>query len=171
MTVAAPPAIKMLDNNLLHLSRVIRDTLHADVGEMPGSGAAGGVGAGIVAFLNGKLKPGFTLISRTVGLDKKIEWADLVITGEGKMDSQTAFGKTPSGVAELAAVKHKPVIAFTGAIDDNLQNFYSLGFKAVIPIADRPMSLEESLTNAGRLLEATAERVAIVMCLGTELLG
>ncbi len=168
---AAHTAIKMLDNNLLHLSDVIRKELKVDAGTIAGSGAAGGLGAGIVAFLNGKLKPGFKLISRTVGLDKKIDWADLVITGEGKMDSQTAFGKTPAGVAQLAAKKHKPVIAFTGAIEENLQNFHSNGFKAVIPIADRPMSLEESLVNAGRLLEASAERVAIMMCLGRELLG
>jgi glycerate kinase len=160
---ANPYMVMKLDAHLKHLSQIMRKQLHVEVDELPGAGAAGGLGAGIVAFLKGTLQPGFELISRIAGLDEWIGWADLVITGEGKMDFQTAFGKTPSGVAGMAKKFNKPVIAFTGGIGDIP---VSSVFNAVIPIADKPMTLEQSVADAGRLLENAAERVFGLMKLG-----
>jgi glycerate kinase len=167
---AKPAAVKKLNDNLIHLSRVIFDQLQVDLASLPGAGAAGGLGAGIVAFLNGMLMPGFDLISKTVQLEKWIDWADLVITGEGKMDVQTAYGKTPAGVANLALRKGKPLLAFTGETVDNPDEFHQMGFNAVIPIANGPMTLEKSIKEAGRLLENAGERMARVLKLGKALL-
>jgi glycerate kinase len=161
--------LKLLDDNLLHLSRIIFDLLHSDIGILQGGGAAGGMGAGIAAFLNGELRQGFELISQTVKLEDLINWADLVITGEGKMDSQTAFGKTPAGVARMANNLNKPVIAFTGSLGNELDKIRDLGFTAVIPVADKPMTLEQSIAEAGRLLEKAAERVMQLIALGKDL--
>jgi glycerate kinase len=160
---ANPYMVMKLDAHLRHLSQIIRKQLHIEVEDLPGAGAAGGLGAGIVAFLKGTLVPGFDLVSRISGLADQIAWADLVITGEGKMDFQTAFGKTPAGVAGMAKDLNKPVIAFTGAIGDISG---SSAFSAIIPIADRPMSLDKSVSDAGRLLENAAERMFNVMLLG-----
>jgi glycerate kinase len=163
---ANPYMVMKLDSHLKHLSQIIRTQLHIEVENMPGAGAAGGLGAGIVAFLKGTLQPGFELISRISALGEQIGWADLVITGEGKMDFQTAFGKTPAGVAALANKSNKPVIAFTGAIGEIPG---SSAFNAVIPIADKPMSLEQSVADAGKLLENAAERVFRIMLLGKKI--
>jgi glycerate kinase len=163
---ANPYMVMKLDAHLKHLSQIIRKQLHTEVEEMPGAGAAGGLGAGIVAFLKGTLNPGFELISRIAGLDEWINWADLVITGEGKIDFQTAFGKTPSGVARMAKIHNKPVIAFTGAIGEIP---VSSAFDAVISIPDKPMTLEQSVADAGRLLENAAERVFSLLALGKRL--
>jgi glycerate kinase len=163
---ASPEMVSLLEDNLKHLARVIRQSVRTDVEHLPGSGAAGGMGAGIVAFLGGELKPGFELISKTVKLEEWIGWADLVITGEGKMDYQTAFGKTPAGVANQAMQHNKPVIAFTGSAGEEPDQFIKLGFTVVIPIADRPMTLELSVSDAGRLLENAAERTFRLMELG-----
>jgi glycerate 2-kinase len=160
---ANPYMVMKLDAHLKHLSQIMRKQLHAEVEELPGAGAAGGLGAGIVAFLKGTLQPGFELISRIAGLDEQIGWADLVITGEGRMDFQTAFGKTPAGVAGMAKNSNKPVIAFTGAIG-NIPG--SSAFNAVIPVTDKPMSLEQSVADAARLLENAAERAFSLMVLG-----
>jgi glycerate 2-kinase len=150
--------VAKLDHHLHHLAFIIRQQLHVEVEEMPGGGAAGGMGAGLVAFLRGSLVPGFELISHMAGLEHWIKWADLIITGEGKMDFQTVYGKTPAGVATLAKKFSKPVLAFTGAIGDNQKTLEETGFQAIIPIADRPMTLEHSIADAGRLLENAAER-------------
>ena len=163
---ANPYMVMKLDAHLKHLSQVIRKQLHADVEKMPGGGAAGGLGAGLVAFLKGTLNPGFELISRIAKLDEWVTWADLVITGEGKMDFQTALGKTPSGVAGMAKSSKKPVIAFTGAIGD-IQG--SSAFDAIIPITDKPMTLDQSVADAERLLENAAERAFSIMALGKRL--
>jgi glycerate 2-kinase len=160
---ANPYMVVKLDAHLRHLSQIIRKQLHVEVEEMPGGGAAGGLGAGIVAFLKGSLNPGFELISNIVRLDEWISWADLVVTGEGKMDFQTSFGKTPAGIAGKVKNANKPVIAFTGAIGDIPGTSV---FDAVIPIADKPMTLEQSVANAPGLLENAAERVFQLIALG-----
>jgi glycerate kinase len=166
---ASPEMVMQLEDNLKHLARVIRDNDRIEVEKIPGGGAAGGMGAGIVAFLGGELRPGFELISRFVKLDDGIKWADLVITGEGKMDHQTAFGKTPAGVAQAASRLNKPVVAFTGSLGEEFEKLYDLGFAAIIPIADKPMSLQQSMTDAGRLLEHAAERTFRLARLGKHL--
>lgn len=158
--------VMRLEDNLSHLARLIRETLHMDVEKLPGSGAAGGMGGGIVAFLGGQLTQGFSLISHAVKLEEWIRWADVVVTGEGKMDYQTAFGKAPAGVADLASSLKKPVIAFTGSLSGETDQFRKMGFTAVIPITDKPMTLRESISDAGRLLENAAERTFKLVRLG-----
>ena len=153
------PAVKILDENLDHLALLIRKELGKDIASLAGGGAAGGMGAGIVAFLNGKIMNGFELIADTAGLSEWIEWSDLVITGEGKMDDQTIFGKTPAGVARMALKFRKPVIGFTGALGKNHEKLYDAGFSALIPIADKPMTQEHSIRDAATLLERASERV------------
>ena len=161
--------VKQLDKNLKHLAQVIQQEIGKEVEFIPGAGAAGGMGAGIVAFLGGELKSGWELISRVVKLESWIRWAHLVITGEGKMDFQTGFGKTPAGVAVLANRQRKPVIAFTGALSGDPDHFREMGFTGVIPITDMPMTLEHSMDNTGRLLENAAERTFRMIRLGEDL--
>jgi glycerate kinase len=155
---AGPSDIKELDKGLRNLSEIIKTELNTDVAELSGGGAAGGLGAGIVAFLHGELKHGFDLIAEIAGLNQWIEWADLVVTGEGKIDSQTVYGKVPAGIAKLALRKKKPAIGFAGIISHDIENLYDMGFSAIIPIADRPMTLDQSIKNAGRLLEDAVTR-------------
>jgi glycerate kinase len=163
---ATPEMVRLLEDNMKHYARVLRETTHVDVESIPGSGAAGGMGAGILALLGGTLKPGFELISQAVRLEEWIGWADLVVTGEGRMDYQTAYGKTPAGVSGVANRLHKPVIAFTGSLGEEFNTLRALNFTAVIPIADKPMTLEHSLSEAGKLLENSAERVMRLIQMG-----
>ena len=168
---ATPLMVKQLDDNLQHLARILRDLWNCEVGELPGAGAAGGLGGGIVAFLDGELRPGFELISQKVNLEQSISWAHVVITGEGKLDLQTAFGKTAGGVAKMARHMNKPVIAFTGSSGEDPDKLQALGFDAVIPITDKPMSLEQSMAEAERLLENSAERAFRLLKLGKRMGG
>lgn len=154
---AGPEAVAELDNNLQHLADVVKMQLHKDIAFVPGAGAAGGLGAGIMAFLNGTIRKGFDLVADVTGLMSWIEWADMVVTGEGKIDSQTLYGKAPAGVAKMAKAKNKPVIAFTGALGEGYDRLYEL-FLSLVPIAGKPMSVEESMKNAAVLLEQAAER-------------
>lgn len=163
---ATPETVRLLDDNLRHLAGIIRESLHIDVENKPGSGAAGGLAAGLIAFLNASLEPGFDLIAQMVKLDHWIQWSELVITGEGKMDLQTTFGKVPCGVARIAKQLNKPVIAFTGYLDPEWNNRHHPEFVATIPLADKPMSLKQSMTNAGKLLENAAERTMQILKLG-----
>jgi len=163
---ATPRMVKTLDMNLRHIAEVIRNQLHMNVENTSGAGAAGGLGAGLMAFLNARLQPGFTLIAKLTQLASWIEWADLIITGEGKIDAQTAFGKTPAGIAALAGKYKKPVVAFTGYLDSDWNSENDPGFAALVPIADKPMNLKRSMDQAGKLLENAAERAMRIMLLG-----
>ena len=163
---ADPSAVKVLEENLIHLSGIILNELNMDIRSIHGGGAAGGMGAGTVAFLGGKLLNGFDLIAGVVKLEKWIQWADLVVTGEGKMDFQTAFGKTPAGVARLAQLHKKSLIALAGSLGEGAGRLYESGFSAIIPIADRPMTLKQSFDDAGLLLENAAERTARILKIG-----
>ncbi len=160
---ANPSMARKLEDNLLHLSRVIAEELGKNIAALKGGGAAGGMGAAMTAFLGGELKPGFELVSQLTGLEKWIEWADLVITGEGRIDSQTAYGKTPAGVARLAARYAKPALAFAGEVERSSEKHPKSLFTAIIPIADRPMTLEQSINDAGSLLAEAGARTAQII--------
>jgi glycerate kinase len=160
-------AVNSLNANLLHLSQMIKAKLGIDVEQLPGGGAAGGMGAGITAFLKGELKNGFDLIAGIVNLEHWINWSDMVITGEGKIDLQTAYGKAPAGISGMANKKGKPVIAFTGSLGNNLNMTDTIGLTAIIPIVDKPMSLTDAMTNAGELLENASERTFRLIALGS----
>ncbi len=149
-----------LDKNLKHFASLIKRVLHKDIESLPGAGAAGGIGGGLLAFLNSELIPGFQLISRITGLEKIIQDSHLVITGEGKIDNQTIYGKTPVGVLKLAQKYKVPVIVVTGNLSISTDEMHKMGFQAIVPIIDKPMTLSDALKNAPTLLENTGERIA-----------
>lgn len=152
--------VKKLDENLVHMAVLIRDQLGKDVEHVPGAGAAGGLGAGLMAFLDARLVRGFDMIAGEVGLEEELKNADLVITGEGKLDGQTRFGKTPFGVAQMARRFGKPVIAVAGALGEDAGVLYDHGFDLLMPIQEKPGDLESSLKEGAILLERTGERMA-----------
>jgi glycerate 2-kinase len=156
---ADPKMMRELDRNLKHLAEVVAFQTGKKVDAIPGSGAAGGLGAGLLAFTNAVLKPGFEIVRQEVGLDEHIQWADLIITGEGKLDAQTRYGKTPMGVAGVAKTYNKPVIAIAGTLGEGYQELYPLGFNAIFSAIDKPMSLHEALITAPELLERCARNI------------
>jgi len=163
---ADPEMVQRLDACLGHLSGIIEKQLGMKVDDIPGAGAAGGLGAGLIAFLGAELMKGFDMVAQLVGLEEKIREADLVITGEGKIDDQTGYGKTPWGVAQLAMKHQIPVVAVAGTVAGGTEELASCGISVILPIADRPMSLEESLRRAPELLEGTGRRIAGLIRLG-----
>lgn len=148
-----------LDNGLNHFAEIVQNQINFNAKDIPGAGAAGGLGAGVLIFLNATLQPGIDIVTRTTSLAEKMEGADLVITGEGRIDFQTAFGKTPFGVAQIAKEKNIPVIVLAGSLGDGYQTLYEKGFDGIFSIIDKPMELQEAIDNAGVLLENAAEAV------------
>jgi len=130
--------VEKLDRNLAHFAELMQNQLEKEVNRVPGAGAAGGLGAGLMAFLDASLVKGFDMIAGVVGLDEKIRGADLVITGEGKIDKQTRFGKTPFGVAQMAQKLGKPVIGVAGTLDEGAGVLHELGFDLLMPIQEKP---------------------------------
>ena len=151
-------AVALLDRALTRLADVCAADLGCDHRDVPGSGAAGGLGFGLLSFCNAKIRPGFEMISETLHLGKRITAADLVITGEGRIDDQTLDGKGPAGVAALARSAGRLVIAFGGAITAVAED--SGVFDALIPIADRPLTVAEAMAEAAPLLERASRRTA-----------
>lgn len=151
--------VKKLDGYLDNYANVIKRDIKADVIDEKGSGAAGGMGAAILAFFRGRLLRGIDIIIEKTNLEEKIKDADLVITGEGMIDYQTAYGKTPYGVASLAKKYDIPVIAICGSIGEKVEELYEKHFDSVFSIIDRPMSLEESIKNSNILIENASERI------------
>ena len=155
---ATPEMVKKLDKYLDRYADIIRRDLGVDVKEMPGAGAAGGLGAGLMAFLNAELKSGIDIVIEASGLEKHLKDADLVITGEGKIDSQTIYGKTPIGVAKTAKKFDLPVIGIGGGISDDASVVYENGIDALMSIVSYPMPLEMAVKNAYELLADASER-------------
>jgi len=163
---ADPDMVKELDSNLEKLSNLIAEQLGKEVGNIPGAGAAGGLGAGLIAFLGGELVEGVPIIAAKTGLDEAVSKADIVITGEGGIDFQTQFGKTPYGVAQVAKKHGKPVVAVAGTIGEGADELYSKGIDAVVSILDSPMSLEDAIQKTPALLETAGERIGRLLSLG-----
>lgn len=147
-----------LDAALSHYAEVLKRDLDVEVKDMPGAGAAGGLGAGLVAFLSAELRSGIEIVSEAVGLDNYLKGASLVFTGEGRIDTQTLFGKTVSGVAERAKRLKVPVVAIVGEIAGDSREFYAHGIDAVMSITPGPVSLRKAMSNAEKLTADAAER-------------
>ncbi len=145
--------VKQLDANLAYFAGLVKSQLNREIDIIPGAGAAGGLGAGFLAFTPAVLQPGFEIVRHETRLDEHIHWADIVITGEGKIDFQTQFGKTPMGVAGAAKKSGKPVIAIAGTLGEGYQELYTLGFDAIFSIIDKPMTLNEALILSPELIE------------------
>jgi glycerate kinase len=167
---ATPEMVVQLDQALSHFADIIARDLSKDVRHVPGAGAAGGLGAGLMAFLDAKLERGVGIVVDVVGLDAAMRQCDLVITGEGGVDAQTAFGKAPAGVAQVAARYNKPVILLAGSVTDDARSLHEHGIHAIFSICRRPMSLSDAIANGASYLEDAAEEIARLLLVGQQLL-
>jgi len=160
---ATKEIIGILDENLRHYADVIKKQLGKDVIDEPGAGAAGGLGAGLMAFLNGTLKNGIEIVIEYTGLEEKVKNADMVWTGEGSIDFQTQYGKTPLGVATVAKKYNKPVIALAGRVGEGIDVLYEQGIDSVFGIIDGVVPLEEALAKGPENIERTSENIVRLM--------
>ena len=151
--------LAILDSNLSNYATVIKDTLNKDLENISGTGAAGGTAMGLLAFLDATLTPGIALITELLHLEKHMKEAQLVVTGEGKIDAQTLHGKTIMGIASLAKKHSIPVLVFTGSIGQGISEIYDQGVTAIFSIVSEPMSLETAIKNATQLLHASVTNV------------
>ena len=156
---ATPEMVKLLDESLKNYAQIIKQDLGKEVLDIKGGGAAGGLGTAFVAFLNAELVSGVSLILDSLNFTQKLQGIDLVITGEGQMDEQTAYGKVPMGVAQRAKELGIPVVALVGSIKGDMTNMYKLGITSIFSIVNKPMTLEEAMDNAYDLVVQTARGV------------
>jgi len=160
---ATQEMIGILDDNLKHYADIIKKQLGKDVIDKPGAGAAGGLGAGLLAFLNGTLKKGIEMVIEYAGLEEKVKDADVVWTGEGSIDFQTQYGKTPLGVAAVAKKYNKPVIALAGRVGESIDILYESGIDAIFGIMKGVTSMNEALVKGPENIEKTAENIIRLM--------
>lgn len=156
---ASPEVVLELDRALSHYAKIIKRDLNVDIKHMPGAGAAGGLGAGVVAFLKGNLSSGIDLVVESVGLESQLKASDLIFTGEGKLDEQTVYGKVPVGVARLAKKHQVPLVAIAGSVCRDDEQLHKEGITAYFPIITEPMSLESAMSQGKELLEFTASQI------------
>lgn len=154
-----PEMESQLEAGLANLSKHIELLTQKSVAEVPGAGAAGGCAAGLHGLLGAELVSGFELLAELSHLEEQIAASDLIVTAEGRIDGQSLEGKLPVGVAKLAKKHHKPVVVLAGSIGEHLDPLYALGIDAIFSIQNKPCTLEESMNNAAKLLESTAQRV------------
>ena len=157
---ATPEIVQQLDRALFHFSDIVQQDLDLNIRDQAGAGAAGGMGGGLLLLPNVQLKAGVQIIIDAVNLNEQIKDADLVITGEGRMDSQTVHGKTPIGVAKAAKLFNKPVIAIVGSLKDDYEVVYKHGIDAVFPIIRQLKSLDETLKLGRENLISTTQNIA-----------
>ena len=166
---ATPDMVRQLDAALAHFADVIRRDLGQDVAQLPGAGAGGGIAAAMVVFLQGQLRPGIEIVTEAVGLDAHVRDADLVVTGEGRIDGQTVNGKTPMGVAKVARRHGKPVVAIGGSLARDADAVYTEGIEVVVAAVARPCSVAEALGAADENLRRAARNLAAALALGARL--
>ena len=165
---ATPEMVEELDSALAHYAQIIEQDLGMSVREIPGAGAAGGLGAGLIAFLHATLRPGAQIVFEAIHLEERIRTANLVITAEGQIDAQTAYGKSVGSVAEIAKRYGLPVLALAGSLGDNYRVVYELGVDAVATLPSGPMTLAFAMENAAWLLSDAAERACRLIQVGAK---
>ena len=163
---ATPKAVATLDRNLACFGRLIERDLQCKVLTVPGAGAGGGLGAGLLAFCGARLRPGVRIVLQAVHFRRHLQDADLVITGEGRIDAQTPFGKTPAGVASAARASGVPVIAIGGALADDAGTVFKHGINGLESAAARDMDLAEALRHSRDHLANAAERALRLLGIG-----
>lgn len=163
---ASPEMVDQLDSALRNFGNIISRDIDIDVDKIPGSGAAGGLGAGLTALLGAKLRKGVDIVLDSVNLDSHLKDADLVITGEGQMDYQTVYAKAPIGVAERSSLYGVPVIAISGSLGENYQVVHKHGISAVGAITTSPMTLSDASENASSLISSSVEQALRFMKTG-----
>ena len=160
---ATPEMVQQLDAGLAKYASCARQATGRDVAEKAGAGAAGGLGAGLMFFTPAQLKPGVEIVLDAVGFSDIVRDADFVITGEGRTDFQTAFGKAPVGVAKVAKTHGAPVFCISGGLGEGADDVLAQGIDAVMSICDRPLSLEECMAAGAQLIEPAAARLCRIV--------
>jgi glycerate kinase len=166
---ATPEQVDMLEANLTHFFTLVAQQIGADVRELPGGGAAGAIAAGLAAFVGAELRSGIDLVLDALHFADRLADVDLVITGEGQMDSQTLGGKGPFGLAMAAKAKDVPTVALVGSIGDGEDALMAAGITAIVPVAPGPITLDRALAEAPAMLEAAAVRIGQLLALGGRL--
>ncbi|SPL69566.1 glycerate kinase family protein [Acinetobacter stercoris] len=160
---ATPEMVEILDRNLKHFADIVKKQLKIDYEHVSGAGAAGGLGFGLMSFTGANMRSGVDIVIEETHLADYIAQADYVFTGEGGIDFQTGFGKTPYGVAKIAKQFGKPVFAFAGYIGEGIEELYPEGFSAIFGIMDKPCDLNEALEHGAKNLQRSSENVARVL--------
>ena len=166
---ATPEMVKTLDDALFNFSKIVFRDIGKDINNLSGSGAAGGLGGGIVALLDGQLIPGSKIILDMLGINKKIMDADLVITGEGQTDFQTVFDKAPISVSKIAKSFSVPCIAISGSLGQGFESVYDEGISSISSIINSPMTLEEATFRSVDLIECATEQAMKYLEIGKKL--
>ena len=163
---ATETMVAELDRGLMHFANKIKEQLHVDVLNKEGAGAGGGIGAGLMAFLQGNMKKGIDVVLEFTNLEKTMKDVDVVFTGEGYTDEQTKYGKAPVGVALLAKKYEKPVICVSGGVSNDVSELYRFGIDVAIGTVQAPMSVEDAMKHAKQnLYHATSSIVrALFLC-------
>ncbi|OYQ65180.1 glycerate kinase [Aerococcus sp. 1KP-2016] len=158
---ATPEMVQKLDKNLQHYDQIIQRDVHKNVGQIPGSGAAGGLGAGLLAFTNSHLETGIDLVIEYTGLKDKLQGADYCLTGEGQIDFQTKFGKTPYGIMKTAKAvdPNIKVVAIAGSIGENIETLYEEGFDGVFGTIPKASDLQTLLQHGKENIQRTTESI------------
>ena len=156
----------ILESGMKNYEALIKETIGIDMSRIPGSGAAGGLGAALVAFFDAELKPGIDTILDFVGFEELLDGADLVVTGEGRIDGQSVYGKVPVGIGKRCMAKDVKVIAIVGGIGPEIEKVYDYGIYSIMPTVNSPMSLEEALSRSEELLKDAADRMFRFIKLG-----
>ncbi len=165
---ATPEDVRELEANLAHFYGLLAETLGIDVRDRPGGGAAGGLGAGLMAFVHGKPRSGIDLVLEYLNFEGRLKDVNLVITAEGRMDSQTLGGKGPFGLARQAMEHGVPTIALVGSLGDGEEQLHDAGIRTIFPIIPGPMDLTEAMETGGELLERTATRIGRLISLARQ---
>ena len=168
---ATPEMIERLDAALLHFAEVVKRDIGVEINDVPGSGAAGGLGGGMIAFTNGELRAGVDIVLDTVRLDDYLPGCDLVITGEGSMDHSTIYNKAPVGVAERAKDLGIPVVGISGSLGAGFQDVHEHGIDALAAITPGPMTLDEASERAAELIASASEQALRFMRAGSHVFG
>ena len=168
---ATEAMIAELDRNLAHYAEAIKASLRIDVKTVPGSGAAGGMGAALMAFLGAELRSGIEIVTQALNLEEHIHDCTLVVTGEGRLDSQSIHGKVPVGVASVAKKYHKPVIGIAGSLTRDVGVVHQYGIDSVFSVLNRIGSLEEAFRDAAENIYQTSQNLAATIQVGMRIEG
>ena len=163
---ATDALITELDDNLAHYASVIKHTLGIDVKDIPGAGAAGGMGAALIAFLGAELRSGIDIVTTAINLEEHICDCTFVVTGEGRIDNQSIYGKGPTGVAKIAKIYNKPVIGIAGSLSHDAGLVHYHGIDSVFSILNYPTTLEEAFRNALNNIYLTSRNIAATIKIG-----
>ncbi len=166
---ATPAVVAELDAALARFAEVARAATGRDVASLPGAGAAGGLGAGLLFFTPARLRPGVELVLEATGFDRLLAGAALVLTGEGRTDAQTAMGKAPVGVAAAARRHGVPVVCLSGGLGDGADLVLAHGIDALAAVVPGPMTVEEAMAGGAALIEAATARVCRLLAVGRSL--